>query len=300
MKNLDQHIINTRSIGVIASEILSKDQDARIFGKTSKGIYIKTSGKWLVFLSFEQFRGPLTITLKEVDPILQRLSTGIPVHIASQSLCIPNLDVRIKIQGGEIWRPAITSVPKLYDLERQPKLVGFTNELMIKEKGIGLGYLLPLLLVQPDSLPEPQITRYIHWNDIQQIQKHLRNGETGSLARLLSNLLGSGPGLTPSADDFAMGMLLSLNRWQNPHWTAAGLRDLNLEVVEAAYAKTNALSANLIECATLGFADEGLINALDWLVTGVNREPEVVEHLKGWGNSSGIDAFVGMVVTLTG
>ena len=299
MKNSNYRVFKSKSIGIIALEILSKDQDAHVFGKTSKGIYIKTSSRWLVFLSFDQFRGPLTITLDEVNPILQHASTGKPIHITSQSLYLPDLDLMITIQGCEVWQSQLASTPLLNDGERHERLVCFTKEVMSKERGIGLGKLLPPLLGLPHTYPAPRIFRNFNWADIQRLQEYIQNGERDPLARQLANLLGSGPGLTPSADDFAMGLLLTLNRWPNPHWTAGGLRDLNLQVVEAAYAKTTSLSANLIECATLGLADERLINALDWLVTGVAREPEFVDHLMGWGNSSGVDAFAGMAVTLT-
>jgi len=299
MKNSKQRIFKAASIGLIALEILSNDQDAQVFGITSKGVYIKTSGKWLFFLSFNRFRGPLTLTFAEVSPILHHASTGKPVYITSQSLFLPDLDVMITIQGSEVWQAQPASEPILTDPERLEKLVRFTKEIMSKETRIGLGILLPPLLGLPHTQPAPRISRNFIWADIQQLQNWIRYGEADPLARLLTEWLGSGPGLTPSADDFAMGLLLTLNRWPNSHWTAGSLRDLNLQIVEAAYAKTTSLSANLIECATLGLADERLINALDWLVTGVAREPEIVNHLMGWGNSSGVDAFAGMAVALT-
>ena len=114
----------------------------------------------------------------------------------------------------------------------------------------------PPLLGLHNTHPAPRIIRGFDWGDIRQLQNYIRNGEADPLARLLSNVLGSGPGLTPFVDDFTMGLLLSLNRWQNSNWTADALRDLNLKVVEAAYAKTISLSANLIECAALGLAGD--------------------------------------------
>jgi hypothetical protein len=59
------------------------------------------------------------------------------------------------------------------------------------------------------------------------------------------------------------------------------------------------LSANLIECATLGLADERLIEALDWLVSGRDQEATHIDELLNWGSSSGMDVFVGYVVALS-
>jgi hypothetical protein len=299
MKNSNQRVLKTTSIGVIASEILSKDQDAHVFGKTSKGIFIKTSGKWLIFLSFEEFRGPLTITFDKIDPILGLVSAGDPIQIASQSIFIPALDVTIPIAGGKIWQPPLPAAPALGELERHRQLAECAREILSNKNGEGLGSLIPPVLGFPDAHPAHKTIANFDWAYLQQLQNHIRNREAAPLARQLAAILGSGPGLTPSADDFTVGLLLSLNRWQNLLWTADDLRDLNLAVVEAAYEKTTTLSANLIECATLGLADERLINALDWIVTGIAREPKIVTHLLDWGNSSGVDAFTGMAVALT-
>jgi hypothetical protein len=66
-------------------------------------------------------------------------------------------------------------------------------------------------------------------------------------------------------------------------------------VVEAAYRDTTTLSANLIECAALGLADERLIQANDYLAVGNFQLPEISSGLLSWGNSSGVDALVGMI-----
>lgn len=205
----------------------------------------------------------------------------------------------ITAKDGGVWRPLPPSAIHLTDTCRQQKLMDITEEVMSKKNGVGLSRFFPLLLGLPVADPAPRWMVNIKWADILQLQKYIRNKEAADLARLLSNFLGMGPGLTPSADDFIAGILLSLNRWQNLLWAKDSLRDLNLQVVEAAYARTTTLSANLIECATLGLADERLINALDWIVTGTASEPEIISHLLGWGNSSGVDSLAGMAVALT-
>ena len=283
---------------MLASKILSKDQNAQVFGNTSRGIFIKTSGKWLVFLSFEQFRGPLCITFNEIDPILRYVTYGNPVRIASQSIFFPVIDMMIAIEGSEVWQPAHLSALPLGNSERHEMLVYFAQEVMSKKNGAGLVSLIPPLLGFTNIHLPLEINPGFGWAEIQQLQNSIRNKEAAHLATLLSAILGSGSGLTPSADDFTVGLLLALNRWQNLLWPADRLRDLNHQVVKAAYQKTTTLSANLIECATLGLADERLINALDWIMTGVAGKPEITDHLLGWGNSSGVDAFVGMAAAL--
>jgi Protein of unknown function (DUF2877) len=298
MINSNQRVLKTGSIGLIALDALSDNQDAHVLSKTSKGVFIKTSGRWLVFLSFEQFRGPLTITLDDFNPALQLVSSGDTVRISSRSIFIPDLDLTILLEGSQVWQPPLPSDPPLGDLERYEKLTYFSEVIVSKRKEGGLASLIPHLLGLADARPPIQTINGLDLANIQRLRKYIQKEEHLSLIEQLSTLLGSGPGLTPSADDFIVGLLLVLNRWRIPPWTKDGLGNLNHRVVEAAYHKTTTLSANLIECATQGLANERLINAVDLLVTGVGQEPEVVTHLLEWGNSSGVDAFAGMAVVL--
>jgi hypothetical protein len=299
MRNSNKRLFKTASVGFIAFDILSKDQEATLWGVTSKGLFIKTSSKWLVFLSNEAFRGPLTITLDQVNLSGRLASTGDPIYITSHSLLLPNIDIEIPLKGCEVWQPPLAPTILLDDNERRQKILYIAQKAKSKENGVGFSKFLAPILGSPDTHPAPQFINNFDWVDILQLQSLIRNREAKPLARLLSNILGFGQGLTPSSDDFITGLLLSLNRWKDFLWETDNLRDLNHQVVEAAYDRTTSISANLIECAAFGAADERLINALDWMVTGVVREPKIVDHLLGWGNSSGMDAFIGMFVTLS-
>ena len=52
--------------GEVAAGVLAIDQDVFVLGNTSRGIFLETSSRWLVFLSYEGFRSPLTVTLAEI------------------------------------------------------------------------------------------------------------------------------------------------------------------------------------------------------------------------------------------
>jgi hypothetical protein len=59
------------------------------------------------------------------------------------------------------------------------------------------------------------------------------------------------------------------------------------------------LSANLIECAALGLADQRLISALDCLIAGDQPGLEAIDQLLTWGSSSGADVFAGFAAALS-
>ncbi|MBL6962162.1 MAG: DUF2877 domain-containing protein, partial [Anaerolineales bacterium] len=139
-------------------------------------------------------------------------------------------------------------------------------------------------------------TQYQGFNaKIEEIRNQIAVGNLLPLSQTIQSFLGLGGGLTPSGDDFVIGLLLSINRWSTIFHQIKNLATFNKEIVEAAYKHTTTLSANLIECAALGSADERLIQAVDHLATGKYNRDEVIPGLLSWGNSSGVDALVGMM-----
>jgi hypothetical protein len=173
------------------------------------------------------------------------------------------------------------------------------KEVLLRKPGIGFSSLLPGILdVSYETLPIHQGLAPFYENIIL-LQQNIRKKKQSSVGEILCNFLGWGEGLTPSGDDFLIGLLLSLNRWRDVFLPNADTGSLNSKVVETAYQKTATLSANLIECASLGQGDERLIEAIDFMMCGYHRGDEVVTNLLNWGNSSGVDAFVGMSVALS-
>jgi len=125
-------------------------------------------------------------------------------------------------------------------------------------------------------------------------QAFFRGSPQETLAILILRLMGLGRGLTPSGDDFIMGLLLAVNRWPRLFGPLPGLAELNRQVIERAYSVTTSISANLIESATLGYGDERLMSALDGIVTGCLSAEECAGKLLALGASSGVDALVGI------
>ncbi len=110
----------------------------------------------------------------------------------------------------------------------------------------------------------------------------------------LEKCLGLGEGLTPAGDDLVLGFLLAINRWGDLLCPDQDGREINQTIRQAAHRKTNTLSANLIECASLGQADERLILALDGIMTGEPDPDTCVAHLLSWGHTSGAYVLAGM------
>ena len=108
-------------------------------------------------------------------------------------------------------------------------------------------------------------------------------------------LLGLGPGLTPSGDDFLGGMLIALATLPAP-----SLRAQLLELIENnAQQRTNAISIAHLRAAGAGAGHEALHEILNSLLAGntkaLSAQLTAIDHI---GHSSGWDALAGTCVTL--
>jgi len=283
-------------IGSIAFECIQPESEGIIFGVISRGVFIQTSTKWLIFISDEPYPGPLTINVPGIrDPGIA-LDSGMRVRIASGVLAFPEANLVINTQNLTPWQPKAPQLPVLSGSERQKKLQTGSRVITSTDQDTGLSILLPLLMQMPGA-EQTVIEQFPSWyKTIFNLAQDVAGIQSPAV---LINLLGAGQGLTPSGDDFVMGILLAFNRWQHflPFPQEPG--HFNRQLISAAYKKTTTLSANLIECATLGLADLRLVNALDWLVSGSEPGEQAINELLTWGHSSGGDAFVGFAVALS-
>lgn len=297
--NPKQKLTEARSIGSIAFDSQSIPQQGSVIGKTSRGVFIKSPSKWLVFISSESYRSPLTINLHEKDGSLQKVSNEMPVHISPRGYTFPDADLEIATQNASVWRPQNPDVPPLQAAERQKQLEDASKRIMHRMSGNGLFSLLPNLIESPSKYPLSTQKLARLEVKILEIQKEMNASNRLPNPETVSEFLGYGSGLTPSGDDFVIGLLLALNRWKDILTPSNNLNTLNQQLAAKAYKKTTTLSANLIECATLGLADERLINALDYLMAGNARDSHSIDELLSWGNSSGADAYIGFVAALS-
>jgi len=254
------HLCNTESIGYVALKTISVSPTASVVGVTSRGIFLRTPSKQILFLSFEPHRGPLTINTAH-----KITNVGLSVQIIDSHLFIG--DAAIRLDTANLWQPdplpsTIVPLPT-----RIATLQHFLNRA---------------------NVVIPSEARNLFHNPRDSSSHTTLLGMTHLAESLILNL-GKGPGLTPSHDDIVIGFLLTLNRYGHyPH------NDL---IIKEAYARTTTLSANLIECATQGLADERLIRVVDCIFTG-DKNDRALDEMLGWGESSGLNALKGMALAI--
>jgi hypothetical protein len=284
--------INVASIGSIAWQVWQRDQPATVIGVTSRGLFLSIDQR-VLFVSFEHWRGPLTINLDRSIDQLRALDVGAAAVFSSARLIFPATEITLLASADVMWQaPSPVTAPCPIDQQRNTAQQ-IASIVLTRAPDRGFAPLLNPLIDLPPSGPL-SAEQAVVLSILQMLRLAVHAHDVPAIQVSIDQLLGRGSGLTPSGDDCVLGLLLMLNRWQaNRDWS-----DLNRAVINAAYQKTTTISANLIKCAAHGESDERLITVVDGIATGSTSIDDSVECVLDWGNSSGIDALVGMVMSL--
>ena len=287
------------NIGMIANQKMLLVQAGVVSGVTSRGIFVHLESDWIIFLSSEAFCGPLTVNLPADSLRLQALEHGLPVRTQAGDLQFPAAGLTVHTHEAAHWITPPKPLASLSAEMRKSRLISLAMQVLAARKSDGICALLAMLLDLPNQLSNGENLKIDTTHALKRLQQAIGSCQASQVIMALEPFLGFGVGLTPSGDDLVIGLVLALNRWGALLKPGLEIEALNRSVVHKAYLHTTTLSANLIECATLGQADERLISALDGLLSG---QPEIdicANNLLAWGNSSGCDALVGMALAVT-
>lgn len=278
------------TLGARASQLLAQSRTASVWGSTSQGIFLHLPPQGIIFLSFEPHHGPLTANLAGDLACLRRVTRSERVQIEGERLTFPGLGITLGWRDAVIWDvPPLPQAPAQIDrvLERYQEV----NRLVVAHRSpserIGHGE-------ERSSLPRT-LSRETREKRREAISLIRPDAE---LPRVLLPLLGQGVGLTPAGDDVVLGYLLALSRWGQVFSTSLDICELSRALIAQAHHRTTLLSANLIEAAAFGQADERLVQALDGIFTGRLSAEGCAELLLNWGHSSGVEVLRGMEITI--
>jgi len=285
-------ILSASTIGLTAQQAVLNETAATVLGSISKGIYLLTPGQRVIFISFEPYCSPLTINLLQPPKRLPEIEVGEPVRLSPVSIDWLNGKITINLSDAEIWNaPASPPFQEIWEpvsgfFER---LVEITTRVLVCKDQQGFApLLLPILgITKADSIPEELDPV---WRRLSVLFVDRPNVTPAKILDCLNGLIGYGRGLTPSGDDFITGLLLASARWGD------NIAELGLVLSQAAYQKTTTLSANLIECAAAGQADERLIGVVNAIAYGDVPLQACVQALLSYGNSSGADTLAGIAL----
>ena len=197
--------------------------------------------------------------------------------------------IQFHLENAAIWQPPLP--PRFCFDDLATGLKQLSTSALQRSPG-GLGAMLVGLSMLPDW---PNVRNDPLLRTAQRPIREIAEWLPGALAhenepppRSILGLIGLGPGLTPSGDDFICGLMIALHYLGFAD--AAG--KISAAVLPIAFRETNLVSSQFLRCAASGHASSALFDVLDAILTcrGLEEKLNVVHaigHTSGWDSLAG-------------
>ena len=259
--------------GVLAQAFCRNNARATVEAVFERSFYLRAGGDFICVGDPDIRNGPMTLIgrLGRLD-----FQPRQPVEISERQIRIGH-SVRLSLDRSETWHvPPWPTCPPPIQLTGTCAVLADRVTIDAPEEGLARHLA---------RIAGPRIATFERWlSDVIG-----RAAPSGDAAR---GLLGLGPGLTPSGDDFLVGALALLD--------CIGERDahaaLGRAIIDALPGATSALSACFLRAAAAGHIGEALHCAVSSVIAGdVDAAIAAVETI---GHSSGWDMMAGVTTTL--
>jgi len=235
-------------------------------------------------LSFEMLCGDLSLDLtKHIQVNSEVLKDG-------AQLCVGNLI--IDLEPHDPWNPSPDWGRVTVRMQETQSVVDEITAILLSDHSPDS---LAIFLSPSgfESKTQPSSWQRAAIIPIQMLLDGIERLDSSALHGAASDLAGLGLGLTPSGDDFIIGVMHAL--WMILSEEQA--RSLCRELLTATTPRTNALSANYLKAAAHGEASE----AWHTIVSAIAQNDKIalnssVEILKKLGHTSGQDALSGFLL----
>lgn len=278
-------------------------------GVFNHALYLRGKGAELVkVVSDEGFQSPNTILVDLEGEGFKPYGPGIESKFVFDNDRLSSNDgaLIINTSGSEAYNPPLVPEPShmssLEEINLNLRILKDTIYTAPSREGLvplleNVDKLGPMQLYTKEQ--KPTMAEKARPN-IDSLMWGIFGGDIDAIKQSAAEILGLGPGLTPSCDDFLAGLLMSINTagasifGEEPE-TLAFFEKLSEAVSELAGEKTTIYSQSLLNEAALG---QGPLNALDLIISVITRGPdgitEPAKRLTEVGETSGADIAVGI------
>jgi hypothetical protein len=246
------------------------------------------NGELYTIASSEIDNGPNTLLMDVNSFSSMGLAVNDKVTVKNQTLTIGN-KLAISIDKADTWESVIPTYPDNVDiLTRNVKWM--KDYINIYGKGGGMKR-----RIVAQSLFEAEMSRMLDLRKNLLLDNIVKNHVSLAIPHAVS-LIGLGPGLTPSGDDFLTGIFTVFNMKNSPFYAQ---RSFCKDVLMNAKTLTNDISYMAMKKASIGKVRESIICLIDSLIAG-NEEDLILSLNKvlSIGSSSGTDISLGLVCGL--
>ncbi|MDE2285546.1 MAG: DUF2877 domain-containing protein [Hyphomicrobiales bacterium] len=284
-------------LGEFARDALGAHATGDILAVFRRSFYIRL-GPYALCLGPDGIgKGPINIitrTPSDVEWLQLGLLQQQPVRVSPIAIGVADR-IRFDFAGAEVWRP-----PKPPQFSLAEFRTGLTSVFESAQRrspgGLGAALTVPDLSAEWPFSPDDPLLRLAQTpiRDVAAWISRALARKSETLPPSIESLIGLGPGLTPSGDDFVGGLMVAL------HYL--GFADIATviagTVLPIASRDTNTISAQLLRCAAAGQAAGALFDVLEAILTGGSLQTSL-DAIDAIGHTSGWDSLAGAVLVCT-
>jgi hypothetical protein len=275
--------------GLLAAKTLKRARQAAVLATFERSFYLDADGDLIAVITEDLPDGPLNLRIAATRMDDLGITMGQRWSISPDSLKSVN-GLVIDVAKTKIWRPKPLGTAVRLNLVRGlDTLQHQLTRCPTPEDDLAR-------LVLSDASGESPVERAAA-PLIDKLQQALRLGFRGMAetdVEDVTDLIGLGPGLTPSGDDLLGGVLIACHQLHEKA-VAKKLGDAILKSAD----RTNVISQAHLRAAAVGYGAAPLHDLLDAILR--NDRPDIAKALDATakiGHSSGFDALAGIILTL--
>ena len=300
-------ILEASSVGSTAYSRLEEGGEGTIHGAFDGAINILLAGGLVSLVPEAVERGPLNITLRlPIGSSMMSsfgLRTGERVKVQGLTIELGNHH-RVLFGSAGVYSPKRKfTLPMLGENEIAANLEVMKKTALLFGNMSGLGALLALVRPKTTGVKAGDLNIFASAaiSRIIRLEQAFRSEEKNALADAVSELIGLGPGLTPSSDDMLAGLVLLCVLYAKNCGRAQRASQLIAQVTAAeAPGRTTIISKEYLGQAASGRGNEPVMRLCAALLTG-RRESVSLEtrRVLAIGETSGTDTVLGIVLGTT-
>jgi len=250
----------------------------------------------------------MTIARTDVDMMPMGIKVDLPAHIAwpfevddsvvyngQLEFVIPKNEIRIRLRNARVWRPTLSAPSGEIACASEEALSMIKKTLLELDSG---GVSSVIRFIDGDARESSCTSIYARFisGDICSFIDAVEAKDWERSLYQTELLVGFGPGLTPSCDDFLAAFILSLhyrNQWN--HRDDQALLSFLQSIVELARSRTTIVSYSMLRHASAGKASDSYLKILEALAT--HNLPELrraIDRVLEFGATSGADFLFGI------
>jgi uncharacterized protein DUF2877 len=224
------------------------------------------------------------------------VESGQEVERRGEELVVGGGRLLISLLGATVYKPKLDfrGVKSGSEIKRNVAIVARTAEKLGKHQGLGdlIGRLLLGRRKRLNPYAQLALPRVLS------LLRTIGEGETSDLARETKNLVGLGPGLTPSSDDLLSGLMATLVVIaRNLKGDVKRVKEVNERIALAALGRTTSLSQEYLSHAARGETNQHFLELVKSVLTGSPEEANrATELVLGVGETSGTDTVLGVLL----